>query len=402
MNILFLTVSRIADVSERGIYTDLLRTFRDEGHHVYTVSPTERRNKRQTSISIDNNISVLNVKTLNIQKTNLIEKGVATMLIEGQFLNGIKAHFKNVKFDLVIYSTPPITFTRIINFIKKRDNAVSYLLLKDIFPQNAVDLGIIKKDSVIYSYFKRKEKALYAVSDYIGCMSPANAHYVVTHNPQIDSNKVEVNPNSIALINIETDRGENVRQRKVYSIPDDATIFAYGGNLGKPQGIDFLLEVLKSNQSNKAAFFLIIGTGTEYAKLDNWIQAVKPENVLLLKSLPKPQYDALLAICNVGMIFLDKRFTIPNFPSRLLSYLENKMPVIAATDVSTDMGQIIEKNNFGKWCLSGDLVTFNSFLDYFCSDANQISAMGLNGYNFMTENYLVANSYHTIMKHFNV
>jgi len=37
------------------------------------------------------------------------------------------------------------------------------------------------------------------------------------------------------------------------------------------------------------------------------------------------------------MIFLDYRFQIPNFPSRLLSYMAAGMPVIVATDPNTDM-----------------------------------------------------------------
>lgn len=75
----------------------------------------------------------------------MIEKGISTLMIEGQFLRAIKKHFNDVTFDLVIYSTPPITFEKVILFIKERDLANSYLLLKDIFPQNALDLNMFSK-----------------------------------------------------------------------------------------------------------------------------------------------------------------------------------------------------------------------------------------------------------------
>lgn len=399
MNILFLTIARIKDISEKGIYTDLMRKFVFEGHQVYIACPAERRYKEQTSAVILNSIHVLNIKTLNIQKANLIEKGIGTLLLENQFLRAIKKYYKDVKVDLIIYSTPPITFTKIINFIKKKDDAKSYLLLKDIFPQNAVDLGLIKKGGVIHKYFKQKEKKLYEVSDYIGCMSPANVDFLISNNKEINPDKVEVNPNSIEITDINfTFCGKN-DLRKQYGIPENSIVFIYGGNLGKPQGIDFLLEILKSNSQNYNLYFLIVGTGTEYIKLKTWFEDICPKNAKLLPGLPKIEYDQLLAACDVGLIFLDKRFTIPNFPSRLLSYLESKIPVIAATDNNTDLGKIMMANNFGYWCLSGDLKTFNEILNHLCNDIENRKAMGLNGYHFLINNYLVEHSYQTIMKH---
>ena len=112
MNILFLTIYRINNISEKGIYTDLMRKFRDEGHNVYIVSPSERRYNEPSRLHVHDGVNILNVKTLNLQKTNVIEKGFGTLLIEKQYLNAIKKHFASVNFDLILYSTPPITFIK--------------------------------------------------------------------------------------------------------------------------------------------------------------------------------------------------------------------------------------------------------------------------------------------------
>ncbi|MEG0808545.1 MAG: glycosyltransferase WbuB, partial [Alistipes sp.] len=168
-------MGRIKSIKSRGIYTDLMRKFRDEGHNVYIVTPYERQFGLNTELKIVDDVHILGVKTLNIQKTNFIEKGVGTILLEGQFKRAINSHLSNVFFDLILYSTPPITFTSVVKMLKKRNpNAISYLLLKDIFPQNAVDLGLFSKKSPIYLFFRKKEIGLYKISDYIGCMSPAN------------------------------------------------------------------------------------------------------------------------------------------------------------------------------------------------------------------------------------
>src|SRR5665647_345772 len=139
MKLLFLTILKINSLEERGIYTDLLRKFSDEGHEVFIVSPAERRYNTPTNLKNEKGVTLLQVKSLNLQKTNIIEKGIGTLALEYQFLWAVKKKFPDEKFDLILYSTPPITFTKVINFIKKRDKAYAYLLLKDIFPQNAID-----------------------------------------------------------------------------------------------------------------------------------------------------------------------------------------------------------------------------------------------------------------------
>src|SRR5690554_3726830 len=150
MNVLFLTMVNITTLKKRGIYQDLLNYFIEQGHNVYIVSPVERRHKTKTSFFKEGKANILNVQSLNLTKTNVVEKGVGQILVENQFLSAIKKHIKNVTFDLVLYSTPPITFSKVIDYIKKRDGAYSYLLLKDIFPQNAVDMGMMKQGGILH------------------------------------------------------------------------------------------------------------------------------------------------------------------------------------------------------------------------------------------------------------
>jgi len=400
MNILFLTILELNNMAERGLYTDLMRKFKEEGHNVHVICPTERRHKKKTSLNIDQEISVLHVRTFNLQKTNIIEKGIGTLVLERQFLRGAAKYYHDIKFDLVLYSTPPITFTQVVKFIKTRDGAKSYLLLKDIFPQNAVDLGMMKKNSLIHRFFRKMERDLYSVSDHIGCMSPANVDFVVKHNSHIRPAIIEVNPNSVQVIADDTFIPDKSAIRREYGVPADAALFIYGGNLGKPQGIDFLINVLESNIANSNVYFLIVGSGTEFSKLQSWYQQKCPPNSQLIANLPKQKYDDLLKCCDIGLIFLDRRFTIPNFPSRILSYMQYKMPVMAATDPNTDMGKIITENNFGLWCESGDLDGFNECLTQFTRDRDNWKVMGDKGFEYLKAHYTVDNSYQTIIKHF--
>ena len=121
MKLLFLTMTKLNSLQGRGIYVDLLNYFKKQGHGIFVVSPNERRFKSKTILLKENGVSILNVKTLNLEKTTIIEKGFGQLLLEQQYLNAIKKYFSDVKFDLILYSTPPITYTKVINFINKGD-----------------------------------------------------------------------------------------------------------------------------------------------------------------------------------------------------------------------------------------------------------------------------------------
>lgn len=405
MNVIFLTMAPIEDINVREIYPDLLRYFVEKGHMVYVVSPRDRRLGIKTYVKDDSSVHYMGVRTLNLQKTNVIEKGVGQVLVSSQFKSAIKKYWGNVAFDLILYATPPITLQGVVQWLKKKNpHAMSYLMLKDIFPQNAVDIGMMTKTGVkgiLYKHFRRQEKKLYAISDYIGCMSPANVEYVLKHNPELSGNKVEEAPNSVDLVErvLEPgqEKGEFYYIRSKYNLPTDKPIIIYGGNLGKPQGIPFLIDCLEANKNRSDCFFLIVGNGTEYERIMEWKDNSGASNVKIMSGLPKKEYHELVRTCDVGLIFLDYRFTIPNYPSRVLSYMEYKMPVLCATDPISDMGRIAEENGFGYWCESNSVEAFTSILDKMINCDRK--TMGERGYQYLKDNYLVEHTYNAIMKH---
>lgn len=399
MNVLFLTLVNIKSLQNRSIYEDLLREFSCAGHKVYVVSPSERRNGEASRLIREENGTILRVKTGNIQKTNLIEKGISTILLESQFIAAIRKYLSDVKFDLVMYSTPPVTLAKVVQFVKQRDGAKSYLLLKDIFPQNAVDLGMMSKTgpkSVLYHFFRSKEKKLYALSDRIGCMSRANVEFLCKHNPEVNPSKVEVCPNSVEPADMTVTPERRTELREKYGVPQDKKVFIYGGNLGRPQGIPFLIDCLEAVADSKDTFFIICGTGTEYPKLKEYVDAKKQANFLLINGLPKADYEDFVAACDVGMIFLDYRFTIPNFPSRLLSYMQAGLPVLCCTDPNTDVGDVAVEGGFGWKCMSNDVEAFCNAVEKAVNA--DLKCMGEAGKEYLLKHYTVEQGYHIITK----
>lgn len=119
-----------------------------------------------------------------------------------------------------------------------------------------------------------------------------------------------------------------------------------------------------------------------------------------MKRLPKEDYDTMVGACDVGMIFLDHRFTIPNFPSRLLSYMQAKIPVLAVTDSNTDIGNVIVEGGFGWWCESNDVNNFDKLVSKINLD--KLEEQKVLEYSFLEENYSVEQAYNTIMSHFSI
>lgn len=395
MNVLFLTMNVFTDIEMHNIYSDLMKEFIQHGHRPYIVTPREKKLGEKTELIDCDSYSLLKVQIGNTSNVSLIEKGISTVTLSSQFYNAVKRELGNLKFGLILYSTPPITLATPVAKLKKLFNCRTYLMLKDIFPQNAVDLEMFSEKGFIYRYFRAQERALYKVSDKIGCMSPANVEYVLKHNPEIPQDKVEICPN--AIIPHEVEDRENYRRtvREKYGISDQAIVYLYGGNLGKPQGIPFLVDCLKRVKNDQDCFFIICGSGSEYGLLEDFMEQDKPENVKLIPFLPKQDYDTLVKGCDVGLVFLDHRFTIPNFPSRALSYLECSMPILTCTDSVTDIGRIAEENGFGFACESDDPCKFAECIHHLIWE--EVQEAGNRARSYLENFYMAEHAYHFVM-----
>ncbi len=391
MKILYIS-STHSGMHESSIYFDLMQEFVMNGHDVTIAYAREKRLNQKTELYYDNNLRYLGIKTGNFSKNkNLIEKGISLITLDSIFTHALKKHLGDESFDLVLYSTPPITFIGTLKYLKKKNsNVYLYLMLKDIFPQNAVDIELMRKNGPIHKFFRHKEMKLYDLVDYIGVMSPANKEYFIKHNPK-HKNKVEVLPNTIKLRDI------NLKyKRSDFGIDENKVAIVYGGNLGYPQAIEYLIECARELEDVDHVKFIVAGTGSKQDLIEKYIDEEKPKNFLYLGQLPKDKYDELVYNCDVGLIFLDHRFTIPNYPQRLLSYLQAKLPIIAATDVNTDIGQIAEENEYGFFVESTDVTGFKEAVLGLANDDTLRTSMGQNGYQYLKENYTVEKAYKII------
>ena len=397
MNVLLKT---IAPKKSQKMIRDIANEFVKDGHMVFVVCPADSEYPARKKFVLIDGVRYLFVNSGNtVGKISIIKKVWNFVMTDPRYQKALRAAVDGIDIDVILYSTPPITLANTIIWAKKKFRAITYLMLKDIFPQNAVDMGMMKTTGVmglVWRYFRQKEKKLYGNSDFIGCMSPANCRYVVQHNPEIPKKRIGICVNSYLEEPIRDIDMNAIREK--HGIPKDKIVFLYGGNLGKPQGLSYFVDVLKSNKNKVDRFFLICGGGNDQKTIQNFIEQEKPDNVKFMSMISPDDFDDLSRACDVGLVFLDHRFTIPNFPSRMLSIMLNEKPILAATDSNTDVGEVIADGDMGWWCESTDIEPFNRFLNEICANPGLAEEKGKNARKYYETHYTSKIAYQQILK----
>lgn len=384
-----------------GMYHDLNKALVKAGHSVKVAfaDPSVETDGIAEIVRKDG-VEVLRIKTPQIQKVGLLKKGIAFLSLPFLMKRGIKKFYADEKFDLIISLAPPITFAPVSKWAKRKFGCPVFLMQKDIFPQNAVDLGIMKKYSPLYFYFRSVEKSMLKSSDKIGCMSEGNIEYIRRHNPYIPPEDVVYFPNTINIPPRETaPQSREIRQK--YNIPQDACVFLFGGNIGLPQYTELLKSAMSKFAGRRDIYFLVIGSGTRAKDLEKFISEKKISNAAFHSYMPRDDYEKIAMSCDVGLVILSPKFTIPNYPSKTLSYMATSLPILAATDTNTDYRNLVQTQaKCGLWVDASDANAFAEAVEKLANSPELRSELGENGRKFLEENFDVSLSVGIIEKLF--
>lgn len=379
---------------QTNIYKDLMDEFFDNGHEVFVLTTLERRFGKKSLFYTDNGIKVHRVACGNITETGYVEKIVSLLLLNRLFISTDNRHFDNVFFDIILISTPSITLSSVAYKLKKRHKAFLYLLLKDMWPQGAVDAGVLKKNWPIWRFFRYHEKKMYKTADKIGCMSRAAIQFLLTNNPDVESRKVEVCPNSLR-----ENQHQHLDKKPLlnrYNIPSNKLLIIYGGNISLSHGFDFLLECIDHVKTNNV-HFVIVGSGTHFNKVKITINEKNLDNITLLKRLPYTDYRKLLACADFGIVLLNRQYTVPQFPSKAIDYLRLGKPVLSITNNNADIGSIIENNRAGFAITSYKKKDFAEIIEKIISNPEVINQASHKAKDLFKREYTTRVCYNRIM-----
>jgi len=286
-------------------------------------------------------IKVVRLKSPQTRGVGYVKRTLNELIMPHSMLRNLrKCPLGDVRWDGVVWYSPTICLGPIVKALKNFSQCKSYLILRDIFPDWAVDMGLIKK-GLVYRFLKIIEQYQYSVADVIGVQTAANVSYFDQQN----TCRIEVLQNWLA---------ESKNQGSSISIAESSLagriIFVYAGNMGVAQGLKVIIDLAEKVSDCKEIGFLFVGRGSEVQKLRKDVQTRKLDNVLFENEIDPLEIAGLYAQCHVGIVSLDPRHTTHNIPGKFLSYMQSGMPVFASVNPGNDLVEMIQNEGVGRVC----------------------------------------------------
>lgn len=394
MNVLFLLPRYSENIKDSTLEKELVKEFSNQGNEVIVATILE---EGKTYFKELENIKLLKIRCGKYYSkgTTKLDKGMTILKIPFLFSLRIKERI-NEKIDLIILSTPMFNNPFLIKKLRDYFQCEVLLIIWDIFPQNAIDLGIIKNKFLI-KYFNSKYKKALEVSDYITVMSEGNKKYI--------KNLFKIEDKKIILLKnwanikpkLEINR-EEIRKKYGYSEEDFLAIF--GGNMGKPQKLENLLFLAEKCLELLDVKFIFVGSGSEKERLKKIAKDRNLKNIEFIEQLPREDYEKFTSACEIGLVSLDERFTVPNFPSKTTDYFKLSLPILASLDKCSaeDYGKFLEKEvQGGIYAEAGNIEDlYKKFLVLY-NDENLRKQLGNSGREYYEEYLGVDKAYKIIM-----
>jgi len=329
---------------------DLVSELDKQGHELTVLLPDATLPENYKSYK-KGNIELLRLKAFETKDVNYVQRFIGECLLSFfMFKNLLKSPLKENQWDAVIWYSPSIFFGSLVKKIKHRSGCPAYLILRDIFPEWAVDMGLLKR-GIIFRYFKKVERSQYRQADSIGVQTPSNLDYFKSDHKDIDAN-IEVLNNWLSeptpeISSIQISETQLAGRK----------IFVYTGNIGIAQGMDILIDLSNEFKNDETAGFVFVGRGSAIEKIKQKAASYELENILFFDEINPNEIPSLLAQCHVGLIALDPRHRNDNIPGKFLAYMQSGLPVLANINAGNDLETLVNEQKVGH------VVTNNSLED---------------------------------------
>jgi len=395
MRILLLVVYYLpSPLSSAKLIHDLAREFRRLGHEPLVAAPDETV-RQACEVTVEDGMTVLRVRTGEIKAASRWMRAWREIMLSRAMWRQARAYLLLHPCDLVIYYSPTIFFGGLVKKLKKRFGCPSYLILRDIFPQWAVDAGVLRRGGLVHRFFLRKERQNYEAATVIGVQSPANLLYFSERGLE-RTYRLEVLYNWAAATHSDVSPG---RYRRSLGLMDKV-VFFYGGNIGVAQDMDNIIRLADRMRQEAEAHFLLVGDGSEVARLRALIAEKKLTNIDILPAVDQQAYLEMLSECDIGLISLDRNLKTQNFPAKMLSYMDQAKPILASINPGNDLREVLEANGAGLVCQNGDDEGFAGQARRLVKNGALRREMGKNARQLLETTFSVSGAAAQILSHF--
>ncbi|MFB0826595.1 glycosyltransferase family 4 protein [Chromobacterium violaceum] len=324
---------------------DLSREFVRQGYELTVMVPAADLTE-PWRVELVDGVRVLRLKAPRIKDINYVRRTIGESIMPFVMLRHLRGSpLANEKWDGVVWYAPSIFLGPVANALKRSSRCKGYLIIRDIFPEWAVDMGLMGR-GLPYWFFSAVARYQYSVADVIGVQTPGNESYFDDWL-KLPKRKLEVLPNWLG--------------KAVYmpcSIQVSKTrlagrkIFVYAGNMGVAQGMDVLLDLAEQLHDRLDVGFLFVGRGSEAVRLKATAHVRQLDNVLFFDEIDPDEIPNLYAQCSAGIVALDRRHKSHNIPGKFLTYMQSGLPVLANINAGNDLAKMIRDEQVGQVCES--------------------------------------------------
>lgn len=347
---------------------DLAVELARQGHRPAVLTPACGPGPRVQLEQLDG-VEVLRIRAPRTKDVPLVKRAISETLLPWVLLRGLRASpLRAERWDGVVWYSPTIFLGPLVARLNARHKCRSYLIVRDLFPDWAVDAGVMRK-GLAYRFFKAVERYQYRQADVIGVQTPANIPLVAASAPA--GARVEVLHNWLAPV------PDGASTELSLGRLEGRIIFVYAGNMGVAQDLDAFVELARRMDDCADAGFLFVGRGSEVPRLRTLAKDMA--NVLFMEEVESSLIPGLLRKCHVGIVALDPRHGTHNIPGKFVAYMRAGLPVLARLNAGNDLHQLIEEAGVGRSVEGASLALLHAHAMHLIEDAAQREAMGVAG-----------------------
>jgi glycosyltransferase involved in cell wall biosynthesis len=276
------------------------------------------------------------------------------------------------RWDGVVWYSPTIFLGPVVRWAMHKSTCRSYLILRDLFPDWAADAGVLKRGGLAHRALKAVERYQYRQADVIGVQTPANVAIVARDAPGA---VIEVLHNWLAApVSGEAD----VASASLGKL-EGRKVFVYAGNMGVAQDLDAFVELASRMRHRSDIGFLLVGRGSEFARLGRAIQDRALDNIVVQEQVSPAELSVLLARCHAGIIALHPAHGTHNIPGKLLTYLHAGLPVLARVNPGNDLHALVHDEGVGASVMGNSIDDLVSATTRLADNGAACEAMGRAG-----------------------
>lgn len=297
-------------------------------------------------------------KSTNIRYFRMLVKNKADMKYEQRFFHelslGFRMFFFIIKngqlfnFSKIIWYSPTIFWGTLVFLLGLFNKTRTFLILRDIFPEWVVNVGLIKRNTFQYHILRFFELIQYKVANTIGIQSNGDRKFF---------ERIPWAKNKLVLLKTwyhAQPNAEKVYVNKKFNISEKKTII-YSGNLGVAQDREMIIDMVNHFPDKENYHFLFVGLkNKDKDEAEKQVNKYMLEHISFLDPMPFQELSSLLASSLLGILSLDRRLEANNIPGKFLHYLSVGIPVFAVINPNNDLKEIIVKNKLGACCVQNN------------------------------------------------